>query len=94
MLYPIFAQNSKLRDGLKYALDKAGVETRISFPSVHLQPVYKREFGFKEGQFPVSEHASETVLCLPIFAGLTQKEQDYIIDVIKTFVGKKNHEEK
>lgn len=83
MLYPILTSTQAQRNTLKSILEKAGVETRIAFPTLHLQPIFQRLYGFRYGQFPVAENASETVLCLPIHASLKQEDQDYIIDVIQ-----------
>jgi dTDP-4-amino-4,6-dideoxygalactose transaminase len=83
MMYPIRARNNNLREKLRQNLEKKGVETRICFPSVHLQPVYKACFGFKLGDFPLSELASDTVLCLPIFPNLRREKQKFILEIIK-----------
>ncbi len=83
MLYAIRTKTHKQREKLSKTLEKNGIETRLSFPSVHLQPVYVKRYGFKRGDLPVSEHASDTVICLPIFVGLKQREQDYILSLIE-----------
>jgi len=37
---------------------------------------------YAEGNFPVSRHAAETVLALPMFADLTLEEVDRICKII------------
>ncbi|MFX1521320.1 MAG: DegT/DnrJ/EryC1/StrS family aminotransferase [Promethearchaeota archaeon] len=83
MLFPVLTHNQPQRDALQSILEKAGVETRIAFPSLHLQPVFQRLYGFTDGQFPVAEKASKTVLCLPIHAYLQREDQDYIMNIIQ-----------
>lgn len=83
MLYPIRAYTNNLREKLKKNLEEKSVETRICFPSVHLQPVYMKRFGFKQGDYPFSELASDTMLCLPIFARLEREKQEFILEIIK-----------
>ena len=41
----------KIRDKLIKHLSKNGIETRVSFPPVHIQPYYKRIFKFKKINF-------------------------------------------
>lgn len=83
MLYPIRTKMHEQRETLRKALEEKGVEVRVSFPSVHLQPAYIQLFDFERGDYPISELASDTVLCLPISANLTRKHQDFIINIIK-----------
>ncbi|NDF47721.1 MAG: polysaccharide biosynthesis protein, partial [Nitrosopumilaceae archaeon] len=58
------------------------VETRINFPPVHLQPVYRKMFGTKEGMFPIAEEMSERTLGLPIFLKITPEQQEMITEII------------
>lgn len=83
MLYPILTNTQTQRDTLMLSLEKAGVETRIAFPTLHLQPAFQRLYGFTYGQFPVAENASNTVLCLPIHAYLKREDQEYIVNIIR-----------
>jgi len=83
MLYPILTNTQAQRDALQSILEKAGVETRIAFPTLHLQPIFQRLYGFTYGQFPVAENASETVLCIPIHASLKHEDQKYIMNIIQ-----------
>jgi len=83
MLYAMRTETHELRERLVQSLENNGVEVRLSFPSVHLQPAYVKRYGFKRGDLPISEHASDTVICLPIFVGFKKKDQAYILDVIE-----------
>lgn len=83
MLYAMRTEKHKQREKLVKTLEENGVQTRLCFPSVHLQPAYVERYDFKRGDIPVSEHASETVICLPIFAELEKKDQIYILDIIE-----------
>lgn len=62
------------RDKVISILKERGVATNIYFPSIHLQPFYKTDYGFKEGDFPVTEAVSRQTIALPFFAELTQTE--------------------
>jgi dTDP-4-amino-4,6-dideoxygalactose transaminase len=83
MLYPVLTNTQAQRDALEVILEKAGVETRIAFPTLHLQPVFQRLYGFTYGQFPIAEKSSNTVLCLPIHVYLKREDQEYITNLIQ-----------
>ena len=73
--------NPKSRDKLIRYLTKNKIETRISFPPVHIQPYYKKNFIFKNKDFPISNKIFSQIIDLPIWSGLSLKEQDYIIKI-------------
>ena len=86
MLYVILFKNNKLREKIRIGLENNGVETRINFPPLHLQPIYKKLYNFSNGMLPICEDISERVLGLPIFLKMTEEEQDYITDIIRKLV--------
>jgi len=88
MLYSILTENFKQREEIKTALSNKGIETRINFPSVHLQPIYKKLFGFKNGAFPISEELSNRILGLPIFIKMTEEQQEEVVNIISETVKK------
>lgn len=80
--YSILAEN---RDELRAFLSEQGVGTMLYYPGpLHLQDCLQH-LGYKEGSFPVSEKTCEKVLSLPMFFGLKDSEQSYIIEKIKEF---------
>ena len=84
--YPLLVDTAARRKELGDYLEKAGVATGSSYwPTVHLQPVYKKEFGYKEGDFPVAEDILSRVITLPMYVGMTDGEVVYVIDAIKKF---------
>ena len=86
MLYSILTKDENMREKIRIGLEKEGIETRINFPSMHLQPAYIEKYGDLKGEFPVSEDASKRILGLPIYINMTQFEQELIADVIKKIV--------
>lgn len=75
-------QRDKIIEGLK----KAGIQASNYFPSIHLQPFYRKTFGYKKGDFPVSEYLSDRVIALPLLNHLSEKEIKYIADTLKKFL--------
>ncbi|MBC7083579.1 MAG: DegT/DnrJ/EryC1/StrS family aminotransferase [Firmicutes bacterium] len=59
----------------------AGVGCRRYFSPIHLQPFYRAEFGFKKGNFPVTEFAGRTSIAIPFHNHLTAEEIDYVAEV-------------
>ncbi len=82
--YTIQVRNGK-RDELKLFLEELGIPSMIYYPiPVHLQKAYST-YGYKAGDFPVSESLCEKVLSLPIHTEMTEEVQEYIIENIKAY---------
>ena len=62
------------RDTLMGHLQAQGIACAPYFPSIHLQPYYRRRFGFKPGDFPVCEAVSARTLALPFYTTLAEDE--------------------
>ncbi len=78
-------RTEKGRDKLREELKSKGIATGIHYPiPLHLQPAY-RSFEFKEGDFPVTEKASQEILSLPMFAELNDEQIEEIVELIKKF---------
>lgn len=67
-----------------YLLDK-DITTQAHYPiPPHLSDAYKY-LGYKSGDFPITENYAETVLSLPLYEGMTDKEIDYVIETINRY---------
>ncbi|MFA5795379.1 MAG: DegT/DnrJ/EryC1/StrS family aminotransferase [Candidatus Brocadiia bacterium] len=76
------------RDGLRDFLKERGIGTEVYYPlPLHLQECFTY-MGYKPGDLPVSEKTSLEALSLPIYPELTSQQQDYVVESIKTFIGK------
>lgn len=84
-LYPILlAPEINRRDLFNYLrLHNIGVQ--VHYIPVHLQPYYRRWFGYKPGDFPVAEDFYFREISLPIFPGLTMEQQNFVIDTIQKY---------
>jgi len=75
----LFVIRLKDREKIQLSLKKIGIETAIHYPApIHFQPAFKF-LGYERGDFPVSESASRQVLSLPLYTGLSLKDQKRII---------------
>ena len=73
------------REGLKKHLADAMIDTGIHYPiPLHLQKAYEG-FGFKEGDFPVTEKVASEILSLPMYPQLQAAAQARIVQKIQEF---------
>lgn len=70
------------RDVLLARLQERGIGCAPYFPSIHLQPYYRQRFGFKPGDFPISEAISARTLALPFYSALSQDDVAYVADAV------------
>ena len=62
------------RNKVMQVLQEAGIPSRPYFTPIHLQPFYAQTFGYRRGDFPVTEYLGDVSLALP-FSGVMTKEQ-------------------
>jgi dTDP-4-amino-4,6-dideoxygalactose transaminase len=74
------------RDGLQKHLADAKIDTGIHYPiPLHLQKAYEG-FGFKKGDFPVTEKVASEILSLPMYPQLQAAAQARVVQKIQDFV--------
>jgi dTDP-3-amino-3,4,6-trideoxy-alpha-D-glucose transaminase len=74
------------RDALQTFLAESGVGTNIHYPTpVHLQRCYAGRW--RQGDFPVAETLSQSLLSLPLDPTHTDREIDFVIARIREFFG-------
>jgi len=70
------------RDRVMRGLRDEGIGCSNYFPPIHLQPAYVERFGYKRGDFPVTEHVSDRTLALPFFNALTASQVDEVTECL------------
>ncbi|MBN8216048.1 MAG: DegT/DnrJ/EryC1/StrS family aminotransferase [Spirochaetes bacterium] len=84
-VFHLFVVRSADREGLKRHLQSKGIGAAIHYPlPVHLQDAYRGRVRGGEA-LPESERACREILSLPLFPGLTEGEQQTVIDAVKSF---------
>lgn len=59
----------------------SGIVCQVHYIPVHLHPYYQNK-GFKMGDFPNAEQYYEEALSIPEYYGLTDEQQQYVIDTL------------
>lgn len=84
-IYHVFVIRCDRRDELEKYLNDNGILTVKHYPiPMHLQQAYS-DLGLKEGDLPIAEEISKTVLSIPMFYGMTDEEINYVIEKINQF---------
>src|SRR2546428_10201851 len=89
-VYVVRIESPADRDAVARALSADRVPTRPYFAPIHLQGFYMERFGFRPGEFPVSEALGKKSLALPFSGVMTEEQVDYVcrrlIEHVQTFV--------
>lgn len=90
-LYVVRLNLDKLNVGRKeifMQLRERGLGVQVHYPPIHLQPYYRREYGFKRGDFPVSEESYARAISLPIYPKMSDGDVRYVIDTVLDIIEK------
>ncbi len=74
------------RDAIIARMRGKGISCRDYFQPIHLQPFYRKTFGYKRGDFPVTESVSDRTIALPFFNNLPEGKIDFVVDTLKHFL--------
>ena len=88
-LYPVQINFRKAKlNKIKFfkEMKKKGVLLQVHYIPIHLQPFYRKNFGFKSGDFPISELFYQNEVSLPIYPDLSEKDQDLVIRLINEYI--------
>ncbi len=61
----------------------AGVDVSIHYDPIHLEPYFRKRFGYKNGDFPVTERLGLSTITLPMYPGMKKTEQNYVLKVLE-----------
>jgi dTDP-4-amino-4,6-dideoxygalactose transaminase len=82
-VYHMYCVRSRERDALAAALAEADIGFSVYYdPPLHLQPAL-RYLGYSEGDLPETEQAARENLCLPLWAGISEEQQDEVASVLR-----------
>ena len=84
-VYQTYVVQAERRDELQTFLRTHGVEALVHYPTpIHLQPA-ARDLGYSANDFPKTMRLCSRILSLPLYPGLTEEQQDYVVDLFARF---------
>ena len=63
-------------------LRENGIAVNVHYIPVYYHPYYQ-EHGYKEVYCPVAEEVYSHIISLPVYPGLTDEQQDTVIETVK-----------
>jgi perosamine synthetase len=85
-LYVVRLNLSKLRVGrgmIFEALRAEGIGVNVHYIPVYLHPYYRKRFAIGSALCPVAEDAYESIISLPLWAGMAQSDVQDVIDAVQ-----------
>ncbi len=74
------------RDRILSGMLRHEVQVGTYFPPIHLQPFYREQFGFKPGDYPITESVSQRTIALPFHSRLTDREIDLVCQTLEVMI--------
>jgi len=85
-VYVVRFDSPQDRTGTMKALADRGIPSRPYFTPIHLQPFYVERFGYKKGDFPVTEELGSTSLALPFSSVMTEDQVEAVCHELATIL--------
>jgi len=76
------------RDVLAKRLEGRGVPVRPYFLPIHLQPYMVERFGYRAGDFPITEDLGRRGLALPFSGVMTEEQVEFVCQAIHAELGR------
>jgi len=75
-------QRTTHRQSLIRQLKEKGVETTIGTWHMPMTTYFRKRYGYKTGDFPVTDDVCARAMTLPLYEGLSARDQQHICDVL------------
>jgi dTDP-4-amino-4,6-dideoxygalactose transaminase len=76
---------TKPRAAIMAELAEKGIATRRGVMAIHLEPFYRSQM--PDISLPVTERSTEQTLLLPLYAGMTEDDQDQVVETLTRALG-------
>jgi perosamine synthetase len=77
-VYVVRLSDTLDRDHIINELGRSGIPARPYFSPLHLQPFYRSEFGYRPGDYPVTERVARSTLALPFSSLISDAQIDRV----------------
>jgi len=74
------------RNDIIKRLKHSGIGCSNYFAPIHLQPFYVKMFGYKKGDYPVTESVSERTIALPFYSNLKDADIARVVRILKEII--------
>ena len=84
-LYPLQINFKDLKinkNDFFFKMKELGINLQVHYIPVHLQPYYRKKYGYKAGDFSISENFYKNEVSLPIYPNLSFDDVQIVIDKI------------
>ena len=71
------------RDEFIVAMKERGIGTSVHFIPIHHQPFYRETYGWAPGDFPAADEAFETMVSLPLYTRMSEREVDRVVAAVE-----------
>ncbi|MFC1645999.1 DegT/DnrJ/EryC1/StrS family aminotransferase, partial [Candidatus Omnitrophota bacterium] len=87
-MYVITVDEKKInRDKFILNLRKNGVGASVHFtPPAHLHTYYRKKFGFRKGDLPITEKLANSVVTLPMYPQMKERELKVMVKIIENSI--------
>lgn len=82
-LYYIRLKREKERKSVFQKLRSSGIGVQVHYIPVHLQPYYRKNFGYKEGDYKKAERYYRQTISIPLYPAIKDKEIFYVIKTLR-----------
>jgi hypothetical protein len=86
MFQPLLPRGTD-RGAVITAMKDRGIGVGVHYPALHLFSLY-RQFGFKEGDFPVAEDIGRRIVTLPLFPAMADADVDRVCSSLAATLAK------
>ena len=87
-VYHLYVIQCDDRQALSDHLKERGIASGMHYPvPLHMQPCFKDLPVAGKGKLPVTEKVASRVLSLPMYPGMTETQQNHVMEAIREFYG-------
>ncbi|OQA56571.1 MAG: UDP-4-amino-4-deoxy-L-arabinose--oxoglutarate aminotransferase [Candidatus Omnitrophica bacterium ADurb.Bin277] len=75
--------NARKKKKIMQALARKGIGCGNYFPAIHLEPFYREMFGYRRGDYPVTEATADRTFAIPFYSNLREAEVEVVCRELK-----------
>jgi dTDP-4-amino-4,6-dideoxygalactose transaminase len=83
-MFTLLTRSQDERDALIAFLGEKGISAVFHYVPLHASAM-GRHFGYRDGQFPVSEDVSRRLVRLPLYTTMAEADQAEVIGALRAF---------